>query len=185
MEPNDLVRRALGGCTHAWGELSTRYRPMLVHYLRRRMGGTSPDIEDVAQEALAKAFQCLDRFDPKYGFSTWLFTIARHMAVDRARSRRRGPRFVALQEGDGAAPVRTTVDELADREAVDNLWELARRTLPEKQFTALWLRYGDDLDVADVAKVMGRTQVGVRVLLYRARTHMIRHLRAQALQDLK
>ncbi len=185
MEPNDLVRRARGGCTHAWGELSTRYRPMLVHYLRRRMGGTSPDIEDVAQDALAKAFQCLDRFDPKYRFSTWLFTIATRMAVDRARSRRRGPRFVALHESDGADHARATADVLADRESVANLWELARRILPERQFTALWLRYGDDLDVADVAKVMGRTQVGVRVLLYRARTHMIRRLRAEASPDRK
>jgi len=48
------------------------------------------------------------------------------------------------------------------------LWAAARRILHPQQHAALWLRYGEDLPVRDVAKVMGRPRVWVSVTLHRA-----------------
>src|SRR5580765_3872346 len=86
IEPNELVRRALGGCADACTELSRRFRPRLLNLLRNQFGSQYSDAEDIVQEALARAFRQLDRFDPRYRFSTWLYTIAIRLAHDEART---------------------------------------------------------------------------------------------------
>lgn len=176
VEPNELVRRALDGCSSSFNELSLRFRPRLLCLVEYRFVGHAADAEDVVQESLARAFQHLDRFDPRYRFSTWLYTIAIRLAHDHARRRRRGPRLVefsdaaslARAEGDAAAAQR--------REEVDNIWRQAKHVLSDAQFTAMWLRYGEDLTPSEVAEVMGRTRIGVRVLLHRARGRLIAEL---------
>lgn len=172
IEPNDLVRRARGGCADSFTELSRRFRPRLVCLVERRLGGGRGDAEDVAQEALVRAFGRLDQFDPRYRFSTWLYTIAIRLAHDHARRRRRRPRLATLDEASCAAPATEVEREAEAREEATNVWRLAKCVLSETQFTAMWLRYGEDLSPADVAQVMGRSRIGVRVLLHRARTRL-------------
>jgi len=54
----------------------------------------------------------------------------------------------------------------------------ARNTLSANHYDALWLHYGEDLAVAEIATIMGKTRVHVKVMLHRAR-HRLR----QALRD--
>src|SRR5262245_24576295 len=89
VEPNELFRRVRGGCSDSSAELSRRFRPRLLNLLTEQLGCQHSDAEDIAQEALARAFQHSDRFDPRYRFSTWLYTIAVRLAHDHARSVRR------------------------------------------------------------------------------------------------
>ena len=51
--------------------------------------------------------------------------------------------------------------------------------LTDAQFTAMWLRYGEDLSAVEAARVMRRSRIGVRVLLHRARTRLAAELAAQ------
>ncbi len=51
------------------------------------------------------------------------------------------------------------------------LWDAAR-TLAASQFRVLWLRYGEDMDVADIARSVGKSRVAVSLLLHRARTNL-------------
>lgn len=60
---------------------------------------------------------------------------------------------------------------LSDREQQHTLWTMARR-LPESQYQVLWLKYAEGLSVKEIAKAMGKSQINVKVLLYRARTGM-------------
>src|SRR5262249_21266542 len=101
IEPNELVRRALGGCADSFTELARRFHPRLLKLLRQRMGSRSSDIEDIAQEALARAFQQIGRFDQRYQFSTWLYTIAIRLARDHHRKEQRRPRLVSWSEAGG------------------------------------------------------------------------------------
>ena len=72
---------------------------------------------------------------------------------------------------------------LIQREAEDELWQLARRTLPELQCQALWLKYAEEMSVEQIARVLRRTQVHVKVLLFRARTRLARELETQAARE--
>jgi RNA polymerase sigma-70 factor, ECF subfamily len=179
LEPNELVRRAQGGCADSCAELSRRFRPGLLKFLANQLGGRHADAEDIAQEALARAFQHFDRFDPRYRFSTWLYTIATRLAHDDARSRRRQPKQISLRDIDCASS-ETNVDLLAQRqEEVGNLWQTARRALSQDEYAAMWLRYGEDLSPVEIAKVMRKTRIGVRVLLHRARLALVEEVSKQ------
>ena len=178
LDPNDLVARARSGCDEAYGELARRYFPRLVQLVLPRLRSNSHmDAEDIAQDSLARAFQNIESFDPRFRFSTWLFTIAIRIACDHNRGHRR--RLSLLQThstllGMEIAKPRLLVERVELQESVDAIWLVARRTLGEAHYTAMWLRFAEDLSVAEIAQVMRKTQVGVRVLLHRARLKMLK-----------
>ena len=68
---------------------------------------------------------------------------------------------------------------LSCREERECLWEKVRLLLPQIQYHALWLRYAEDLSVAGIARVLGKTQTHIKVLLFRARSSLARELRAK------
>lgn len=181
-DPNELARRALGGCEHAAAELVRRYRPRLCMIVAKRLGPSHHDAEDVVQETLARAFGSLDRFDPQRRFSTWLYTIALRLTCDHARRRARRPRSVSLDQApDDVLAVETPAPVAAQERG--NVWGVAHAALSEPEFTALWLRYGEDLTPAEVARAMDRTGIGVRVLLHRARARLAVLLAARAVSE--
>ena len=98
-------------------------------------------------------------------FAPWIFTLARHASIDHFR--RKPP------VAEEAVPETVDYDDpgelLARREDGLELWQRARRRLPEIQFQALWLHYAEDMSVAQVAQVLRKTRIHVKVLLYRAR----------------
>jgi RNA polymerase sigma-70 factor (ECF subfamily) len=173
IDANELARRAQGGCADSFAELTRRFRPRLLNLLCSQMGAAHCDAEDIVQESLVRAFQNLHRFDHHFCFSTWLFTIAVRMARDHARRQKRRPPQVSLEE----AQCRSREPDIPDRaerlDAVDNLWQTARRVLTDSQYTALWLRYAEDLSPAEIAQIMRKSRIGVRVLLHRSRSKLI------------
>jgi hypothetical protein len=58
-----------------------------------------------------------------------------------------------------------------DARGPSGLWDAAR-TLGAGRFRVLWLRYGEDMSIEEIAAVTGRTRLAVRVLLHRARTSL-------------
>jgi RNA polymerase sigma-70 factor (ECF subfamily) len=112
-------------------------------------------------------------------FATWLFTIARRKCIDRHRA--------ARPAADGEMPELPDLNDpavlLSRREAEQDLWATARRSLPELHFYALWLKYAEEMNVKDIARVLRKTQVHVKVLLFRARTRLARELESQRAQE--
>jgi len=103
LEDGELVRRVLGGEEELFDTLVRRYQVRVVSHVTR-MVGSREDALDLAQEIFLKVFQALDRFNPAYKFSTWLFRIAGNAAIDHLRKRR--PKTVPLEtpDPDGASP---------------------------------------------------------------------------------
>jgi RNA polymerase sigma-70 factor (ECF subfamily) len=132
------------------------------------------DAREVTQETFVRAFQAIGQFDCRRGFCPWLFTIARRKCIDHHRA--------APSTTDEAMPDlpddNDPAELLARQEERQNLWELARRRLPETQFQALWLRYAEEMSVAGIAQVLHRTQTHVKVLLFRALQALAREFRA-------
>jgi RNA polymerase sigma-70 factor (ECF subfamily) len=82
-----LVQAVLDGDRDAFGDLAERYQGRLVNYLFRLVRDVD-EAHDVAQEVFLKVYQALDRFDPRYRFSTWLFRVGQNAAIDLIRKRR-------------------------------------------------------------------------------------------------
>jgi RNA polymerase sigma-70 factor, ECF subfamily len=174
IEANELARRAQSGSRSALETLVTRFRPRLVLLLSRRLQHSALDPEDIVQESLIKACQQLHRFDGKYQFSTWIFTIAFRTATDAIRQSRRRPVHAdidvhTLPSNTYPLTGETSEPQADESEGTNRIWFVARTSLNAAQYEALWLRYGEELPVGEISRVLGRTRVGVRVLLHRAR----------------
>lgn len=177
-----LVERALaelaaGESAGAFDVLAARWRPRLVAALWKRTRSEA-DAEDVAQDALLRAHQKLELFSGQHRFSTWLFTIAFRLDISR---RRREKPTVSLavfetEPHEVASAGDPTSDLAADRELADNLWAIAARELNESYYTVLWLRYGEQQSPAEIARVLNKTKLAVRVTLHRARQKLAPHV---------
>jgi RNA polymerase sigma-70 factor, ECF subfamily len=83
-----LIDAHHGGAAAAFDELGRRYRPRLVMWLTARVGDQHT-AEDLAQDALLRAYQGLASFDVSRPLWPWLKAIARNLAIDHIRSAQR------------------------------------------------------------------------------------------------
>ncbi len=174
----ELALAAQGGSEPAFEELVGRFEGPLYNFLSIRTGNAA-EAEELAQEAFLRAWQHLGRYDSRWRFSTWLFTLAKRLAVSAARSRGREPAREPGAEVLGG--IASGADPAALAQARDegrSLWELAARNLRVEERSALWLRYADDLSIEEIARILGRPRVSVRVLLFRARERLAGALEA-------
>lgn len=86
-EEQRLIRKAAGGDKVAAEGLIRAHQRSLYAYLVR-LTGRNDVAEDVTQEAFVRVLMNLDRFDPRFRFSTWLFTIARRLFLNIIEKRK-------------------------------------------------------------------------------------------------
>ena len=86
LDDRALVSRILGGDRDRFTELVKRYEKRVINYVYR-ITHRYEDAHDLTQEIFVKVFLALDRYDPKYQFSTWLFRIAQNSAIDALRKK--------------------------------------------------------------------------------------------------
>jgi RNA polymerase sigma-70 factor, ECF subfamily len=178
----DLVAAVLAGDRERFGDLIERYQGRLVNYLFRLVR-SADDAHDLAQEVFVKVYQVLDRYDPQYRFSTWLFRVAQNAAIDQIRRRRL--RVVSLSqedhEGEGRdwelpAPERGPYGELRNRERADAIQE-AIDSLPWEYRELILLRHMGELPYEEIAQ-MKRMPLGtVKNKLFRGRQMLKEKLR--------
>lgn len=168
----ELARLARAGSRVAFEGLVLRLERSLLRFLAWQARSTA-EAEDLAQESFLRAWQRIESYDPHRPFAPWLFTLARRLALSKARARREQPclegRIEPADETDPAALA-------SQREERENLWRVARRVLGAEATSALWLRYAEGLEAKEIARILGRRAVTVRVMLFRARARLAAHL---------
>lgn len=164
------------GCEQSFEEFDRRYRRRLLQLLSKRLPQRH-DAEDVVQQTLVRVFQKINQYRADCRLSPWVFTIALRLAVEHGR-RRRIPLGTSASDGIEAADRSPTPEQLVmEREQRDWLWALADKVLNSNQWTALWLFYGEELTLEEVARSLGKSKTGTSVLLFRARKALLPHLR--------
>src|ERR671939_686598 len=86
LDDRALVSRILEGDRDRFTELVRRYEKRVVNYVFR-ITRRYEEAHDLAQEIFVKVYLALDRYDPKYQFSTWLFRIAQNASIDALRKK--------------------------------------------------------------------------------------------------
>jgi RNA polymerase sigma-70 factor, ECF subfamily len=157
---------AQGGDETAFACLFRDLQPALLRYLQV----ITPEAEDVAGDTWLQVVKGLPGFrGGEEAFRAWLFTIARHRAVDAGRSRSRRPDVpLGLNEAAELQPAGPDAAELA-LEAISTRSVLALiKTLPREHAEIIMLRVVAGLEAADVARIVGKTPGAVRVTAHRA-----------------
>jgi RNA polymerase sigma-70 factor (ECF subfamily) len=177
------LARARAGDESGFIMLWTDLNPRLLRYLRI----LGCDADDVASESWLQAVRDLGRFhaDSADEFRAWLFTIARHRAIDDARSRVRlrdrllAPLLAAGQHGreDTSGSAEDEVlDGLSTRRAIALVGKLSK-----DQAEVVALRVIAGLDTDAVAAMLGKSPGAVRVILHRGLRALARDPRVRAL----
>ena len=169
LSAEELARRSQQGCQASFAELIERYGTRLFRFLRYKTNSLQ-DAEDLVQDTFVRAYENIHRYRDSWKFSTWLFTIAARLAYSHFR-RSRSFQTVGQIESSGPEPGQMVVE----KETQHSLWALARG-LSRNQYQALWLKYGQDMSIKEIAMVLRKSQVNVKVLLYRARINLAKRL---------
>jgi RNA polymerase sigma-70 factor, ECF subfamily len=154
-----LVRGMAAGDDRALGALYDRWQGV-VHGVVARILRQPNDIEDVVEETFWQAWRQASRFDPARGaVQTWLLTIARSRALDRARAVRRR-RESPIEGDDGEVVVQQVApdDPGLDTEAAERrrIVTAALTQLPVEQREALELGYYGGLSQSEIAERTGQ-----------------------------
>src|SRR5437763_824406 len=131
------------------------------------------EAEDVAQNALIKAYRHFRSLRGRDRFKAWLVRIAWRLAINRVRGNRRR----AIRE-DAPAVVRapaTAEEILVSSERAAHIWR-AIDDLPEKLRTVVVLASMEDYQVADVARLLALPEGTVKSRLFLARKRLAEKL---------
>jgi RNA polymerase sigma-70 factor (ECF subfamily) len=157
-----------GGTDEAEGAFSVLWRdanPALLRYLRVIAPGGA---EDIAADTWVQVIRGLAAFrGDEAAWRAWLFTIARHRAIDEGRRRSRQPvvsvpELADLAEPGSPDPADLVLEKLSTQAAVALI-----ATLPRFQAEVILLRVVAGLDTPAVARLVGRSPGAVRVAAHR------------------
>lgn len=162
-----LIAAAKKGSVPAFTDLVGGYREGLLRFLVTRATSYA-DAEDALQDTLINAYRYINSYDAEWRFSTWLYRIAiNNLSKLRVIESVDNVDVDDLSEAEGG-PLEQCI-AAAERE---NLWVSARRVLNDEVYTALWLRYVEDMSVKDISAVLDRSVSWTKVNLLRARKQL-------------
>lgn len=173
LSDREIVERVLAGDREHFRLLVERHRGLVFRQVRRVVRGEEW-IEDLAQESFIKAYTRLDRYDPRWAFTTWLATIATRTALNALRSevRRNGTDPEELYRWTLPAQADDNPrEQLSRRQWLEALGREVER-LGEKMRLVFGLRHEDGCSINEIASITGQSVSAVKVTLHRARQRL-------------
>lgn len=160
----ELVQAMVAGDPQALEDLYIRHGSSLLIYLVGQLGQREL-AEEVLQDVMLAAWQAAPRFRGESQVRTWLFSIARHRALN---ARRRSPAPDAMQELDRLAGDSQPADLVEQQDTLESIAR-AIRELPEEQRETVELVFFHELSGPEVAEIMGVAPGTVKSRLHRAK----------------
>lgn len=170
MDDRDYVEAARKGDDGAFAALVQRHSGGLHRAVARILADES-EAWDVVQMAFLKAWQRLDRYDPRWSFATWLYRIGTNLAIDLLRSRSSRERMHRAGSEHHLRVVGESRDasDRVDHREVDWLMSQLVDALTPQQRSAFVLREIEGMETADVARALGCSTTTVRNHIFQAR----------------
>lgn len=169
----ELMLRVREGDSQSFALLLARHRAPVIHFLYRMIQNQAV-AEELAQEVFLRVYRSRANYEPTAKFTTWLFRIASHVALNHIRDGKheRNQESLDQEHDDGlgrqVAIQEPTVEQQMLREAK---FEEIRRTiqlLPAKQRAAVLMHKYEEMDYAQIAAALECSESAVKSLLFRA-----------------
>lgn len=173
-----LMLRVRDGDERSFGVLLEKHRNPVIHFVYRLVQDRAVS-EEISQEVFLRVYRSRGTYEPTAKFTTWLFRIATHLALnwlrdgknERGHQRLDAPRD---SEKDGDLPAR----EVSDRKpSVEQrmVYEIrlqeirdAIALLPGKQRAAVLMHKYEEMDYSQIASILECSESAVKSLLFRA-----------------
>ena len=165
-EDRNLALRAGKGDAAAFGALYDRYVEAVYRYVFYRVRNDA-DAEDLVSDVFMRALRAIPRYEPRVAFLAWLYRIARHAVIDRARRSRTQISFedaLAHPGVDQVVEPDASILALSDKEAVRG----ALAKLTPLQQEVIVLRFVEGYSTHEIADLVGKREGTVRGIQFRA-----------------
>ena len=169
----ELMLRVKEGDGASFDVLLGKHRSSVVHFLYRMVQNHAV-AEELAQEVFLRVYRSRSTYEPSARFTTWLFRIATHLALNALRDGKNERSQERLDDDTGDLPVRQVSDR---RPSVEQsmvyqakLDEIRRAiaSLPEKQRAAVLMHKYEEMEYSQIARVLSCSESAVKSLLFRA-----------------
>lgn len=175
-EDRELVNASLHGDSSAFEELVSR-KSGKVYGLCYRVIGNSEDAKDISQLVFIKLWENLEKYDPEFTFDTWLYRMVQNVAIDflRGRNSREATvnsnlRLVKTQEA-------AEQGRSLQHKEIEQVFAEISVVLSPKQKIVFVMNQMEDLQLAEIARVLGSSESTVRNHLFNARKTLQKELR--------
>jgi RNA polymerase sigma-70 factor (ECF subfamily) len=174
LEPDArLMLRVRDGDAASFALLLERHRAPVIRFVYRMVQNQAV-AEELAQEAFLRVYRARARYEPTARFTTWLFRIAMHLALNSLRDQRYGKYYESLDEEAEDAASRQLADrrptieqKLLDRARLEEV-RRAVAGLPDKQRAAVLMHKYEEMEYSQIARVLECSESAVKSLLFRA-----------------
>jgi RNA polymerase sigma-70 factor (ECF subfamily) len=169
----ELMLRVKEGDGASFGLLLEKYRSSVVNFLFRMVQNHAV-AEELAQEVFLRVYRSRTSYEPTAKFTTWLFRIATHLALNSLRDGKNERMQDRLDDDSSELPARQISDRRPSVEqsmVFEAKLEEVRRAismLPEKQRAAVLMHKYEEMEYSQIAKVLSCSESAVKSLLFRA-----------------
>ena len=169
----ELMLRVKDGDHASFDLLLEKYRLPVIHFLYRMVQDHGVS-EELGQEVFLRVYRSRATYEPAAKFTTWLFRIATHLALNWLRDRKNEKGQERLDDDSGLTPSRDVADRKPSVEYTlvhqVKLEEVRRAiaTLPEKQRAAVLMHKYEEMEYSQIAAVLSCSESAVKSLLFRA-----------------
>ena len=169
----ELMLRVRGGDAQSFALLLAKHRGPVIHFLYRMIQNQAV-AEELAQEVFLRVYRSRASYEPTAKFTTWLFRIASHVALNHIRDGKYERNQESLDQetdegmGRQVASSAPNVEQRMLREA--RLAEVRRtiELLPAKQRAAVLMHKYQEMEYAQIAVALECSESAVKSLLFRA-----------------
>jgi len=169
----ELMLRVKDGDGASFAILLEKHRSPVIHFLYR-MVQNQAIAEELAQEVFLRVYRSRGTYEPTAKFTTWLFRIATHLALNSLRDGKNERTQERLDENTDDMPVRQLPDSKPSVEQA-MLYQAKFRevrqaiaALPEKQRAAVLMHKYEEMEYSQIARVLNCSESAVKSLLFRA-----------------
>ena len=169
----ELMLRVRDGDEISFALLLNRHRGPVVHFLYRMV--QNPGVaEELAQEVFLRVYKSRGTYEPTAKFTTWLFRIATHLALNWLRDGKAEKGQESIDDTAGEGPARQlqdrsgTIEQTLVYEARLREIRGAIEALPGKQRAAVLMHKYEEMEYSQIAGVLGCSESAVKSLLFRA-----------------
>jgi RNA polymerase sigma-70 factor (ECF subfamily) len=169
----ELMLRVKDGDGASFTILLEKHRLPVIHFLYRMVQNQGV-AEELAQEVFLRVYRSRESYEPTAKFTTWLFRIATHLALNSLRDGKNQRLEERLDDDSSDTPVRQVSDKkpsveqyMVNQARLDEV-RRAVATLPEKQRAAVLMHKYEEMEYSQIAKVLNCSESAVKSLLFRA-----------------
>jgi RNA polymerase sigma-70 factor, ECF subfamily len=169
----ELMLRVREGDSASFALLLERHRGPVIHFLYRMVQNQAV-AEELAQDVFLRVYRSRGSYEPTARFTTWLFRIATHLALNHIRDGRheKGSESIDNEVREGLARQLSdhepTVEQRMLRDARLGEVRLAIEGLPAKQKSAVLMHKYQEMEYSQIASVLNCSESAVKSLLFRA-----------------